>query len=168
MRRTPTALSLLLAVAITGCAMSPKLESYRPKNADESAIVSTLLKIPYGMKARSLDVLLQPYAEDVYVGNFYKYLGVAGPNAPLSVSKVDLRGAYSDLFRASKDISMDVKDFRLTSVSESWAVVEARTELLLKYEGGRSQAKERLFVNDVTWKLRRTAAGWKIVEEIWQ
>ena len=167
MRRTPTALSLLLAVAITGCAMSPKLESYRPKNADESAIVSTLLKIPYGMKARALDILLQPYAEDVYVGNFYKYLGVAGPTAPLGISRADLRGAYSDLFRASKESSMDVKDFRLSVTGERAAAL-ARTELLLRYEPGKGQAKEQVFVNDVTWRLRRTAAGWKIVEEIWE
>jgi len=167
MRRTPTALSLLLAVAITGCAMSPKLESYRPKNADESAIVSTLLKIPYGVKARALDILLQPYAEDVYVGNFFKYLGVASPTAPLSISRADLRGTYAELFRASKETSMDVKDFRL-SVTGERAVALARTELLLTHEGGKREEREQLFVNDVTWRLRRTAAGWKIVEEIWQ
>lgn len=167
MTRTLTALSLLLSLAIAGCAMSPKLESYRPKDADENAIVSTLRKIPYGMNARSLDILLQPYAEDVYVGNFHKYLGVAGPSAPLSISRRDLRGVYTELFRASKDISMDVKNFRL-SVTGERAVALARTELLLKHEGGRRDEKEQLFVNDVTWRLRRTAAGWKIVEEIWQ
>lgn len=167
MRRTPTALSLLLAVAITGCAVSPKLESYRPKDADESAIVSTLLKIPYGIKAKALDVLLLPYAEDVYVGHFYKYLGVASPTAPLSISRADLRVAYAGLFRASKEISMDVKDFRLSITGER-AVALARTELLLTHEGGRREEKEQLFINDVTWRLRRTAGGWKIVEEIWQ
>jgi len=168
MRRTVTVLSLLLALAIAGCATLPKLESYRPKNADESAIVSTLLKIPYGVKARALDVLLQPYAEDVYVGNFHKYLGVAGPTAPLTISRADLRGVYTDLFRASKDIAMDVKDFRLDVVTGEHAVALARTELLLKYEAGRREVKEQVFVNDVTWRLRRTAAGWKIVEEIWR
>jgi len=167
MRRTLTALSPLLALAIAGCAMSPKLESYRPKDADETAIVSTLRKIPYGINAKALDVLLQPYAEDVYVGNFYKYLGAAGPTAPLSISRADLRGVYTDLFRATKGISLDVKDFRL-SVTGERAVAFARTELLLTQEGGRREEKERLFVNDVTWRLRRTAAGWKIVEEIWQ
>lgn len=167
MRRTLTALCPLLALAIAGCVMLPKLESYRPKNADESAIVSTLLKIPYGVKARALDILLQPYAEDVYVGHFYKYLGVASPTAPLSISRVDLRGAYAELFRASKEISMDVKDFRLSITGER-AVALARTELLLKHEGGRREEREQLFINDVTWRLRRTAAGWKIVEEIWQ
>jgi len=167
MRRTLAALSPLLALAIAGCAMLPKLESYRPKDADETAIVSTLLKIPYGIKARALDILLQPYAEDVYVGSFYKYLGVAGPTAPLSVSRADLRSAYSELFRASKDITMEVKDFRL-SVTGERASALARTELQLRYEGGRGLAKEQMFVNDVTWRLRRTAAGWKIVEEIWE
>ena len=167
MRRTLAALSPLLALVIAGCAMLPKLESYRPKDADETAIVSTLLKIPYGMKARALDILLQPYAEDVYVGSFYKYLGVASPTAPLSISRADLRGAYSELFRASKDINMEVKDFRL-SVTGERASALARTELVLRNEGGKGLAKEQTFVNDVTWRLRRTAGGWKIVEEIWQ
>jgi len=167
MRRALTVLSPLLALAMAGCAISQKLETYRPKNADEGAIVSTLLKIPYGIKARALDVLLLPYAEDVHIGNFHKYLGVAGPSAPLSISRADLRGVYTELFRASKDITMDVKDFRL-SVAGEHAVALARTELLLKYEAGRRDVREQVFVNDVTWRLRRTAAGWKIVEEIWQ
>jgi ketosteroid isomerase-like protein len=75
--------------------------------------------------------------------------------------------AYSELFRASKEISMDVKDFRLTRGGDR-AVAEARTELLLKLEGGRREKKDQVFVNDVTWRLRRTPGGWKIVEEIWQ
>ena len=167
MRRALTVLSPLLALAMAGCAISQKLETYRPKNADEGAIVSTLLKIPYGIKSRALDVLLQPYAEDVYVGNFYKYLGVASPTAPVSISRADLRRVYTDLFRASKDISMDVKNFRL-SVAGDHAVALATTELLLRQEGGKREEREQLYVNDVTWRLRRTAAGWKIVEEIWQ
>jgi hypothetical protein len=166
MRRIPTALSLLLTVAIAGCALTPTLESYRPKNADETAIVSTLLKIPYGMKDKALDVLLLPYAGDVYVGNFNKYLGAAGPFAPLTISRAELRSLYTELFRSSKSLSMDVKNFRLNVTGER-AVAFARTELLLTGEGGKPQEKERLYINDVTWRMRRTAAGWKIVEEIW-
>ena len=48
------------------------------------------------------------------------------------------------------------------------AVAEARTELLFKMEAGRGERREQVFVNDVTWRLRRTPGGWKIVEEIWQ
>jgi ketosteroid isomerase-like protein len=157
---------ILFAFAVAGCA-STKLDTYRPKDQDEAQIISVLLRIPQGIKDRSVPLLMLPYAEDVYVGNFHKYLGVASPTAPLSVSKADLRVAYSELFRASKDISMDVKDFRLTRGGDR-AVAEARTELLLKLEGGRKESKSQVFVNDVTWRLRRTPGGWKIVEEIWR
>jgi len=167
MRYSLAALALLSVLVVPGCATSVKMESYKPKNADEAAIVSTLLRIPYGIKSRLMDVLMQPYADDVYVGNFQKYLGVAGPTAPLSISKKDLREVYTELFRASKEISMDVKDFQLTVTGER-ATAEATTELLLKLEGGRREAKQQVFVNGVTWRLRRTAGGWKIVEEIWQ
>ncbi len=166
MRGTLIALSLLLTVAIAGCAMTQKLESYRPKDADESAIVATLLKIPYGVKTKAVDVLLLPYAEDVYVGNFSKYVGAAGPSAPLTINRAELRHVYSELFRFAKTLSMDVKDFRLTVTGER-AVALARTELLVTQEGGSRQEREQLFVNDVTWRMRRTAAGWKIVEEFW-
>lgn len=161
------ALGVFLVLAASACVGSSTLEGYRAKNQDEALVISTLLKIPNGIKARSVEMLLQPYAEDVYVGNFQKYLGVAGPSAPLSISKRDLRGVYAEVFRAAKDISMDVKDFRLT-VSGDRAVAEARTELLYKFEAGRREARQDVFRNDVTWRLRRTPAGWKIVEEIWQ
>lgn len=167
MRHGSLAVGVLLALVISGCVSSSNLESYRPKNQDEALVVSTLLKIPNGIKARSVELILQPYADDVYVGNFQKYLGVASPTAPLSISKRDLRGVYAEVFRAAKDVSMDVKDFRLT-VSGDRAVAEARTELLYKFEAGRRESRQETFRNDVTWRLRRTPAGWKIVEEIWQ
>jgi len=166
-RQRVLSVGILFAFAVSGCASSSNLGAYRPKDQDEAQIVSMLLRIPEGIKDRSLTLLLLPYADDVYVGNFQKYLGVASPTAPLSISKADLRVAYSDLFRASKEISMDVKDFRLTRGGDR-AVAEARTELLLKLEGGRKEKKDQVFVNDVTWRLRRTPGGWKIVEEIWQ
>jgi hypothetical protein len=157
---------ILVAFATAGCA-STNLDTYRPKDQDEAQIVSMLLRIPEGIKGRSVSLVTLPYAEDVYVGNFQKYLGVASPTAPLSLSKADLRTAYFELFRSVKDISMDVKDFRLTRSGDR-AVAEARTELLLKLEGGRKERKEQVFVNDVTWRLRRTPGGWKIVEETWR
>jgi len=158
---------VLFAIAVSGCVASTNLEAYRPKDQDEAQILSMLLRIPEGIKSRSLNLIMLPYAEDVYVGNFQKYLGVAGPTAPLSLSKADLRTAYFELFRSVKDVSMDVKNFRLT-LSGDRAVAEARTELLFKLEAGRKEKREQVFVNDVTWRLRRTPGGWKIVEEIWQ
>jgi ketosteroid isomerase-like protein len=159
-------LGALLALAGWGCA-STTLESYDPKSQDEAQVVSMLRRIPNGIKVRSLDLIMQPYAEDVFIGNFQRYLGVAAPTAPQAISKADLRLAYAQLFRAARDFSMDVKDVQLT-LSGDRAVVEARTELLLKFEAGRKERKQEVFVNDVTWRLRRTPAGWKIVEEIWR
>ena len=143
------------------------IQTYKPKDQDETFIVSTLMKIPDGIKARSLEVLLQPYADNVYVGNFQRYIGVAGPSAPLTVSKRELRLAYTDLLKSSKDITMTVKDFRL-NVSGNRAVAEARTELLLKVEGTRYEERQQTFLNDVVWRMQKTPAGWKIIEEIWQ
>src|SRR3972149_2398661 len=146
---------VLLAIAVSGCAASTNLEAYRPKDQDEAQIVSMLLRIPEGIKSRSLNLIMLPYAEDVYVGNFHKYLGVAGPTAPLSLSKADLRTAYFELFRSVKDISMDVKNFRLTLGGDR-AVAEARTGLLFKLEAARKEKRDQVYVNDVTWRLRRT------------
>ena len=160
-------LGLWLTLLASGCAGGPNLQSYQPKGQDETIIVSMLMKIPNGIKSRSLDMLMQPYADDVYIGNFQKYLGVAGPTAALSLSKPDLRDTYASVFRVSKDISMDVKDFRL-HVGGDRAVAEARTELLFKKEARRGEDRQDLFTNDVTWRLRKTPAGWRIVEEIWQ
>ncbi len=160
------ALGLWLALAASGCAPI-SLETYKPKNQDEAFIVSMLMRIPNGIKARSVDVIMQPYADDVYIGNFQKYLGVAGPSAPLSISKPDLREVYRDVLKYAKDVSMDVKNFRVT-VSGDRAVAEAQTELLFKREARRGESREELFRNDVTWRMRRTPNGWKIVEEIWQ
>jgi ketosteroid isomerase-like protein len=168
MRYRFVVLGLWLALLASGCVSSSNLESYRPKNQDEAFIVSMLTRIPDGIKARSVDVIMQPYADDVYIGNFQKYIGVAGPTAPLSISKRDLRQAYTELLKASKDITMTVKDFRLVSVSGDLAVAEARTELFMHLEATRYEQREQTYLNDVTWRMRRSPAGWKIVEEIWQ
>ena len=167
MRHYQLAWLLWLIVLLSGCASHPSLVSYQPKNPDEARVVATLLKIPNGIKARDLDLILQPYADDVYVGNFHKYLGVAGPTAPLSISKADLRSVYTQVFRSAKEVEMDVKDFQLTLTGDR-AVAQAATELLFKVERGRGEKGKEIFRNEVTWRLRRTPAGWKIVEEIWR
>jgi ketosteroid isomerase-like protein len=154
-------------VLLSGCASAPTLESYQPKNPDEAQVVAMLSKIPNGIKIRSLDLILQPYAEDVYVGNFQKYLGVAGPTAPVSISKADLRSVYAQVLRSAKEVEMDVKDFQLTLTGDR-AVAQAATELLFKLERGRKETGKEIFRNEVTWRLRRTPGGWKIVEEIWR
>ena len=161
------ALGLWVTFVASGCASSSTLDTYQPKDADEAMVVSSLIRIPNGVKVKSVDLIMQPYADDVYVGGFSRYLGVAGPNAPLSISKPELRDVYFQVLRSAKDISMEVKDFRLT-VRGDRAVAEARTELVFKIEAGRKEARENIYRNNVTWRMRRTAAGWKIAEEVWQ
>ena len=161
------ALGLWVAFVVSGCASSSNLDTYRPKDADEAMVISSLLRIPNGIKVRSVDLIMQPYADDVYVGGFSKYLGVAGPSAPLSISKPELRDVYTQVIHNAKDVSMNVKDFRLT-VSGDRAVAEARTELVFNVEAGRKEERQQIFRNDVTWRMRRTPSGWKIAEEIWQ
>ena len=160
------ALSVGLLLTASGCA-PVTIETYKPKDQDEAFIVSSLMRIPNGVKAKSLEIMMQPYADDVYVGNFSKYIGVAGPSAPLNISKRELRAAYTDLFKASKDITMTVKDLRL-NVSGNAATAEASTELLLQLEATKKEERQQTYRNDVLWRMRRTAGGWKIVEEIWQ
>ncbi len=160
-------IGLWIGLAVSACAPSLALEKYQPRNQEEAMVVAALLRIPNGIKGRSLELLMLPYADDVYIGNFQKYLGVAGPQAPLSMSKSDLRTAYAQVLRGAKDLSMDIRDFQLT-VSGDRAVAEARTELIYKFEAGRKEARQEVFRNDVVWRLRRTPAGWKITEEIWQ
>jgi len=86
------ALSVGLLLTASGCA-PVTIETYKPKDQDEAFIVSSLMRIPNGVKAKSLEIMMQPYADDVYVGNFSKYIGVAGPSAPLNISKRELRAA---------------------------------------------------------------------------
>jgi ketosteroid isomerase-like protein len=156
--------TLWLALVATGCA-GTSLESYKPKNGDEELILVTLMRIPNGIKAKSVEVLMPAYADDLYVGNFNRFLGVATDPAAVRIGKPELRQAYVQVFRAVKDISMDVRDFRLV-VQGDRAAAEAYTELLVKKEAGRRESREEFIRNEVTWRLKRGPLGWKIQEEV--
>jgi len=156
--------TLWLALAASGCA-GTSLESYKPKNSDEELIVVTLMRIPNGIKAKSVEVLTHAYADDLYVGNFNKFLGVATDPAAVRIGKRELLQAYVQVFRAVKDLSMDVRDVRLV-VQGDRAVAEAYTELLVKKEAGRKESREEVIRNEVTWRLKRGPLGWKIQEEV--
>ena len=158
------AATLWLTLAAAGCA-STSLESYKPRDNDEVLVVATLKKIPAGIQAKSVELLMQAYADDVYVGNFNRYLGVATDRSALRVGKAELRQAYAQVFRAVKEISMDVKEFRLNLQGDR-AVAECYTELLTKVEAGRKESKQDLIRNEVTWRLKRGPMGWRIQEEI--
>lgn len=160
------AMPLCVALIATGCA-SMSLKSYKPKTDDEAQVVSALMRISKGMEIKSVEVVMQPYADDVYIGNFQKYLGVASPGAPTRVSKLELTQAYVQLFKSIKELSMDITEFRLT-VSGDRAVAEGRVEILYKIEAGRHEARSDYIRNDVTWRLKRTPLGWKIAEEVYQ
>ncbi len=155
---------LSVTLVLAGCA-GKTLESYKPKDNDEAIIVATLMKIPTGIKAKSVEVLMQAYADDLYVGNFNKYLGVATDPAALRIGKRELRQAYIQVFRGVKEISMDVTDFRLV-VQGDRAVAEGFTELLVKVEAGKKESRENLIKNEVTWRMKRGPMGWRVQEEI--
>jgi ketosteroid isomerase-like protein len=159
-------MTLCLVLLAAGCA-SMALKSYTPKNDDEAQIVAALMRISKGMEIKSLEVLMQPYADDVYVGNFHKYLGVSSPGAPIRVSKPELAQAYYQLIRSTKELSMDITQFKLT-VSGDRAVAEGRLEILYKLEAGRKEARMDYIRNDVTWRFKRSPLGWKIYEEVYQ
>ncbi|OGB95884.1 MAG: hypothetical protein A2Z31_03175 [candidate division NC10 bacterium RBG_16_65_8] len=158
------AATLWLTLVVAGCA-GTSLQSYKPKNNDETLVVAALMKIPTGINAKSVEVLMQPYDDDLYVGNFHKYLGVAGAQAAMRIGKPELRQAYTQVFRAVKEISVDVRDFRLTLQGDR-AVAEAWTEMLIKVEAGRRESKQDVVRNEVTWRLKRGPMGWRIYEEI--
>lgn len=164
MKRRFFVATLWLALVVSGCA-GTSLESYKPKGSDEEIIVATLLKIPKGIKAKSPDLVMQAYADDLYVGNFNRFIGVANDPAAIRIGKPELRQAYTQTFRAVKEISMDVQDFRLI-VQGDRAVAEANTELLIAVEAGRKENRSELIRNEVTWRLKRGPLGWRVQEEI--
>ena len=164
MKYRSVAAAMSAMVLLAGCAAGT-LASYQAKDGDEALIVAVLMKIQNGVKAKSVELLMQAYADDLYVGNFNKYLGVATDPSVVRIGKPELRQAYVQTFRAVKEISMEVKDFRLI-VQGDRAVAEGDTELLVKVEAGRKEARENLIRNEVTWRLKRGPMGWRIQEEI--
>ncbi len=159
-------IGLCIAFVTAGCA-STSLKSYSAKSEDETQVVAALMKISKGMDIKSVQMLMQPYADDVYIGNFHKYLGVAAPGADTRISKRELAQAYVQLFKSVKEISMDITDFRLTVMGDR-AVAEGRAEIRYQIEVGRKETKDNYIRNDVVWRMKRTPLGWKIVEEVYQ
>jgi hypothetical protein len=43
-----------------------------------------------------------------------------------------------------------------------------RLEILYRIEAAKKEARSDYIRNDVTWRLKRTPLGWKIVEEVYQ
>jgi len=160
------AMSLCIACVVVGCA-STSLKSYSAKSDDETQIIAALMKISRGMDIKSVQLLMQPYADDVYIGNFHKYLGVAAPGADTRISKLELAQAYVQLFKSVKEISMDITDFHLTVMGDR-AVAEGRAEIRYQIEVGRKETKDNYIRNDVVWRMKRSPLGWKIVEEVYQ
>jgi ketosteroid isomerase-like protein len=159
---------LAVAILLAGCATGTSLTGYSPKTPEERLIVSTLQRIPAGVGTRSIETILQAYDDNVYVGNFHKYLGVAGPGSPTSLrGREQVRQVYASILRSVKDISLEVRDFRLT-VSGERAVATGWIEMTLKMEAARGEPRSELVRNNVTWRVRRTPAGWKIVEEVFE
>ncbi len=156
---------LLWAVLTGGCANT--LENYKAKTPDETQILVALMRIPNGIRARSVDTILLAYADDAFIGNFHKNIGILSPAGKTTMKKQDLRYVYTDLFKNTKDLVLDVKDFQLT-VSGDVAVAQGFTELVVKIEGGKYDKRENTIVNQVLWRLRRTPYGWRILEEIYQ
>lgn len=159
------ACGLVLAVLMTSGCATTTLQSYKPANDDEAAIVTTLMRLPNGMKAKSAETMMLAYADDVYVGNFHKYLGVATEQSMQRIGRRELYQAYTQVFKSVRDISMEIKDFQLT-VQGDRAVAEATTDLLVKVEAGRKEKREDVIRNEVTWRLKRGPLGWRIQEEI--
>jgi hypothetical protein len=161
-------------VFLAGCGGPPKLVSFKPKNQDEAVIAAQVMKIQNGMNLRSIDLMMQPYAEDAYIGNFHKYLGIASPGAFRSITKQQLRGAYTDLFKAVKDLQMEITEFDLTVVGDR-ASGRGKIEIVLKTEKGKGEHKRGSagasgdsIVNEVIWRMKKMPEGWKIQEEIFQ
>jgi hypothetical protein len=157
---------LLLALTLSGCLARYDIRNFEPKNPEEALVLSTLMKIPTGINTKTIEIVMQPYADDVYIGNFHKYLGIAAASAPRTISKADLRTAYTELFKSVKGLKLDVVNFHLT-VTADRAAAQARMELQLNLEASRLDPKQETLRNDVLWRLKRTPAGWRIEEEIY-
>jgi hypothetical protein len=148
-----------------GCATT--LENYKAKTPEEAQVLATLMRIPNGLKARSVETILLAYADDAYIGNFHKNIGIANPGARTTMKKADLRYVYADLIKNTIDIALEVKEFRL-SIKGDRAVAEGDVEFVIKVEGGRQDKREQVIRNQILWRIQRTPHGWRIKEEIYQ
>jgi ketosteroid isomerase-like protein len=158
---------LLLALTLSSCISRYDIRNFEPKNTEEAQVLSALLKIPTGINSKTIEIVMQPYAEDVYIGNFHKYLGIAAAGAPRTISKADLRSAYTQLFKSVKGLRLDLVNFSLTATPDR-ATAQARMELQLNLEATKLDPKQETLRNDVLWRLRRTPSGWRIEEEIYE
>lgn len=156
---------LAFALLAGGCATT--LENYKAKSPDEAQILTTLNRIPNGIRARSVETILLAYADDAFVGNFHKNLGVANPGGNTTLKKPELRYVYADMFKNTKDVALQIREFQLT-VSGDVAVARGNAEMIIKIEGGKYDKRENTIVNEILWRLRRTPYGWRILEEIYQ
>ena len=163
------ALWFSVAIAMTGCAAN-SIENFKGKNSDETQIAGLIRRIPDGIKARSLNIVMLPYTDDVYIGNFHKYLGIAALGAPIRVSKNELRQVYTQFFKNSKEFSADIRDFQVT-VQGDRATAEGLLDVQWQLQGEVKVKKDERQVtiqNPVLWRLRRGPDGWRIYEEIYQ
>jgi ketosteroid isomerase-like protein len=155
---------LLSVLLLGGCATT--LENYKAKSPEEELVLTTLRRIPRGIQVQSVDHIMLSYADDLYVGNFHKFLGVPNPGGMNTLTKANLRVVYKELFEGSKGASLEIRDFRL-SVSGNRAVAEGISEILLKLEGSKKDKREEMIRNEVLWRLQKTPHGWQIKEEIY-
>jgi len=163
-------ISLAFGTVLALAACSPvTISNYSPKSADEEQIVQVFKRMAQGVSSRSPDLIMQAYADDVYVGNFNKWTGVSRERQNTTLDKAGLKQVYTKLFKATgvKDIAMEVTNFTLT-VTGDRAAAEGRTEFKLRLEGGRKEVRDDTIRNDVVWRMKRGPAGWKIVEEVYQ
>ena len=168
MRSRTVGFAVGMLFALAGCS-AMTLSNYTPKSADEEQIVQVFRKIQQGVNSRSPDIVMQAYADDLYVGNYNKWVGVSRERQNTSLDKAGLRQVYTKLFKASsvKDISMEITGFKLT-VTGDRAAAEGRQELRARLEAGRRESRDDNIRNDVVWRLKRGPGGWKIVEEVYQ
>jgi ketosteroid isomerase-like protein len=155
-------------VVLAGCTQVT-VSNYPAKTQDEEQIVQVFNRIAGGVKSQSPNLIMQAYADDVYVGNFNKWVGVSKERENTSLNKAGLRQVYVKLFRATsvKEMSMEITRFQVT-VTGDRASATGRTEIRFKLEAARKEAREDTILNDVLWRLKRGPGGWKIVEEIYQ
>ncbi len=169
MKARALVLWLLVLVGVSGC-LANSLDNYKGKSPDETQIALLLKRIPDGIKARSINMIMLPYTEDVYIGNFHKYLGIAALGAPIRISKPELRQVYAMFLKNAKEFEADIRDFQV-NVQGDRATAEGLLDVHWKLEGEVKVKKDERQVtlqNPVLWRLRRGPDGWRVYEEIYQ